>query len=82
MARLGGGNLGLAEQKGEMQTFLAKGGAVGCLLEGGVEERAGLLKAAAFEEFVGATGLGVARAGAARKDDNGQQGKESPEHAG
>jgi hypothetical protein len=82
LTAFGRGDLGLAEEEGKVQPFLTEGGAVGRFFEGGIDQGAGFLKPSRFQEFVGAPGSGVPRAGAARKDDNGQQGKESPEHAG
>ena len=72
LAGLAGGDFRLPEKQGEMQAFLAEGGAIGSFFEGGVDQRAGFLKAAGFEKFVGATGVRIAGAGAAREAEDGQ----------
>jgi hypothetical protein len=80
LAGLGGGDFRLAQQESEVESLLSESGVVGVFFEGGVQKGAGFLETAGFEKFVGPSRLGVARARTTRKDDNGQQAKESPEH--
>ena len=76
LAGLSGGNFRLAQQKGQMHPFLSERGAVGRFLEGGIDERAGLLEATGFEEFVSAAGGTVSWFGASAKKEQRQKEKD------
>jgi len=76
LAGLGGGDFGLTEQECEMHALLPERGAVGSFLEGGIDQGAGFLEAAGFEEFVGAAGRTVSWFGATGQKEQRQKEKE------
>jgi len=81
LAGLGGGDFRLAQQESEVKPLLPEGGTVGNFFQRGIQKGAGFLETAGFEKFVGPAGLGVTGAGAAREDEDGQQGKKRTKHA-
>jgi hypothetical protein len=76
LTAFGRGDLGLAEEEGKVQPFLPEGGAVGRFFKGGINQGAGFLKPSRFQEFVGAPGSGVPRAGAGGKKEQRQKKKD------
>ena len=75
LAGFRGGNFGLTQEESQMEAFLAKGGAVRGFLERGVDQGAGLLKAAGLEKLVGAAGRIVPWAGAGGEKEQRQKDK-------
>jgi hypothetical protein len=66
----------LSEKEGKVHSFLAESGAIGRFLEGGIDQGAGFLKSSRFQQFVGAPGSGVPRAGAGGKKEQRQKKKD------
>jgi hypothetical protein len=80
LSGFGGGEFGLAGKEVEVESFLAKGDALGELAKAFLESFPSLLKFSFLEKLAGLVGEATIRFGAGRdREDNKESGK-SPRH--